>query len=344
MLTDKKISLQNGGQSDIIGGAKESYWGAKEPHSRILMKDLFMNRCKASALRSPQGEKGFTLVELLVVIAIIALLMGILLPALNRAREQGKRVVCLSNLKQLTLGWMGYAETNNDKIVNGAPQFGIACPECPSTAAADTCKAIAPPGAATDWNVLKHGKEIPWIGPAWGATNPCSQKCAITSGALWKYILNDKMYRCPTGEKGEAITYVVVDSMNGLPRTNTETVGVWIKNRNLISRTAIRAVFIDEGKVSPDSYAVYYNENNVTASEKWWDPPMVRHGDGVALSFADGHAETWKWISKETVDIGKKGLGYVAPQTPDGKQDLYKVQIRTWGNLGYKPSVPLKVD
>jgi len=45
---------------------------------------------------------GFTLIELLVVIAVIAILMAILMPALNRAREQGKRAVCLSNLKQLT--------------------------------------------------------------------------------------------------------------------------------------------------------------------------------------------------------------------------------------------------
>ncbi|NQT01038.1 MAG: prepilin-type N-terminal cleavage/methylation domain-containing protein, partial [Planctomycetes bacterium] len=50
-------------------------------------------------------NRGFTLIELLVVIAIIAVLMAILMPSLNRAREQGKRSTCLSNLKQLTLAW-----------------------------------------------------------------------------------------------------------------------------------------------------------------------------------------------------------------------------------------------
>jgi len=62
---------------------------------------------------------GFTLIELLVVIAIIAVLMAILMPALNRVREQGKRSTCLSNLKQLTLAWIMYADENDDNLVNG---------------------------------------------------------------------------------------------------------------------------------------------------------------------------------------------------------------------------------
>ena len=59
-------------------------------------------------------RKGFTLIELLVVIAIIAILMAILMPALHRVREQGKRAVCLSNLKQLGLSWILYADGHSE--------------------------------------------------------------------------------------------------------------------------------------------------------------------------------------------------------------------------------------
>jgi len=60
---------------------------------------------------------GFTLIELLVVIAIIALLMAILIPALTRAREQGKRAACIHNLKGLVLAWLMYTDDNDGHLV-----------------------------------------------------------------------------------------------------------------------------------------------------------------------------------------------------------------------------------
>ncbi len=69
----------------------------------------------------PPNRAGFTLIELLVVIAIIALLIGILLPALAGARDTAKSLLCTTRMRQVATGWQIYADTNRDISVPAQP-------------------------------------------------------------------------------------------------------------------------------------------------------------------------------------------------------------------------------
>src|SRR5579863_4071956 len=80
------------------------------------------HRRKEHLMKRSHRHSGFTLVELLVVIAIIAVLVGILLPALNRARENALRLRCMSNARSLTLAWLMYSSDNKGHICNSETQ------------------------------------------------------------------------------------------------------------------------------------------------------------------------------------------------------------------------------
>jgi prepilin-type N-terminal cleavage/methylation domain-containing protein/prepilin-type processing-associated H-X9-DG protein len=260
-------------------------------------------------------SSGFTLIELLVVIAIIAILMAILMPALSRVKEQGKRAVCLNNLKQLSLAWIMYADENNDVLVNGA--IGYSNNQQP-------------------WG--DHRNELAWVDRL--ETDYDAQLHSIKDGALWPYVKDTKLYKCPTGRRGQALTYAIMFSMNAVNHTWTQGVrGAFIKRRSEITNPAppFRLVFIDEGYMTPDAYAVYYRD------ETWFDSPPVRHGDGATLSFADGHSDHWKWKGTDTIQHARDEentgpqVGW-APSTSEGFQDLYRMQRGCWGKLGYAPT------
>jgi prepilin-type N-terminal cleavage/methylation domain-containing protein len=265
-------------------------------------------------------KRGFTLIELLVVLAVIAILFGLLLPALNKAKESGKRSVCLSNLKNLALGWSMYADENSDRLCsgrmgatsNGAPAW---CGDASQTSTKTLSKA--------------------------------QQEAVIRSGALFRYVNNVSVYRCPTDVRGEFESYTIMDGMNGeaadLSSMEKTLKGLICTNKNGIKRASERIVFLDEGYVTPSSYAVRYSK------EYWWDPPGVRHGRGDTLSFADIHAEYHKWAGPTTIlfgetrERGQLGGGSwqlgaeSTPKSPEDQRDLQYIQRSCYGQLGYAP-------
>jgi type II secretory pathway pseudopilin PulG len=285
---------------------------------------------------------GFMLIELLVVIAIIALLLALLLPVLHSAKERAYRVVCLSNLRQLTLAWTAYAGEHDGKIVRG-DAFGF----------------------------VRKGRHLELKGWAGGAFNPSLSKSradVINSsdgdkGVLWPYIRDIDVYRCPRGWPGHFLTYAIAASQNGqtVPGTYVPNSGGWdlqcvgkrvgrtvlflTKLTDIVSPPpAQRAVFVDMGYTPGSSdFYVYYLD------AKWekTSPPPMHHGDGLTLSMADGHAQYWEWKGRETIQMPRKRVpwgtvtreqldgGDYEPQTDEGLYDLQKLQKATWGRLGY---------
>jgi len=254
-------------------------------------------------------KKAFTLIELLVVIAVIAVLMAILMPALNRAREQGKRVACLNNLGQMMKGWIMYADDNDDKIIPANP--------------------------------LPPGTELPNGGwahyPGAGATQ--QQKIdGIRKGLLFPYCPEVKLFKCPTGVRGEVVTYAITDAMNGY-KGIPGTTNLMVYQRIKIQQADMRIVFLDEGRLSPNSWTLWYDQ------ERWWDQITARHGDGTDFGFADGHSEYWKWKDPRTLEVAKydydawqsSGRNGALSNSP-GNEDLHAVQRGVWTKLGYTPS------
>jgi len=264
-------------------------------------------------------RKAFTLVELLVVIAIIALLMAILVPALNRARESGKRATCMSNLRQLVLAWLLYTEDWDGKIMNGDAGHN-------------------------------HGREIAWVQKCWPNDygNPMAPKVpkqeqyqAMRDGAMWPYAKSHGLYRCPSGFRGEYVTYAVMDSMNAFPQPNNtrgrgNVADLIEKEWSRIQSPTYRVVFVDEGWITPDSYAVHSD------SGSWWDDPTTRHGDGVCFGMADGRAVYHKWRGRTTVKEGKATerhhSGRITPKTEEDWVDLATMQKSCWWKLNYTPA------
>ncbi|MDH7501278.1 MAG: prepilin-type N-terminal cleavage/methylation domain-containing protein [Verrucomicrobiota bacterium] len=234
--------------------------------SIISSKRLAREHCTAS---------GFTLIELLVVIAIIAILAGMLLPALSKAKAKAQAINCMSNLKQLGTAWLMYAHDNRDSLVSN-----------------------------------ELGTTNAWIGGNVSAMPGATNKLDIINGKLYPYNSSTEIYRCPTDTrlpsdlrnvpalKGNrrVRSYSMCGRMGGSDNESW-VLGPEYKMRRKLSEIqnpgpSQAFVFIEESYETIDDGYFAVKAPGVLI---WQNSPTVRHARAGELSFADGHSEIWKW-------------------------------------------------
>jgi len=230
-------------------------------------------------------RRGFTLIELLVVIAIIAILAGMLLPALSRAKEKAKSIKCMSNVRQMSLAYHLYAGDTADDVVT-LYLFETAPP------------GALFPGGVTWW--------VDLLRPYLQGTN------VITCPSVWGSV---PFTPGGPGGLGVALSHPELSAWSD----------TWRPKLSAMKNPAKKLPFADAGEIAnprerdPDAWVEVRNQQalywRVPTNRNWYDDlpqrPIGRHLGRSNFGFADGHGEALK--------VSRIGLQFFPGRTADNR-------------------------
>lgn len=244
--------------------------------------------------------KGFTLIELLIVTAIITIIASLLLPVLNKTKQQTQEIQCLNNLKSMTIAWKEYSQDNSGNFPFNANESDF------RTNTVDWVTGILSFSLNSSDNTNQNDLSCSLLGPY--------------------TVKQTKIYKCPSDifycyENNQELSRTRSISMNQFIGNQDYTWGyyTYMKESDVYNISpSMLFIFLDEQPYSINDGYFYFSPE-----DSWIDTPANYHNEGGCFSFYDGHVERHKWIKNYLWPTLTQPNGPVQrPAIPENYEDL----------------------